>query len=479
MTTGPLAYSPNGCSIACASNAAIIIWDVQTGGAAEEIKCSPNNISLAWLSDGGTICTINSEDQTFIVHTYNVSSGIASSPGILQSGDNPHLWVDNESFWVMTIVRGGDDHGTINIFKVGSTLTKIQSIIFPLYNARVISFSLITHHISISNDLMLRIWNIQNTEYFSVNTGHFLSHCFSLDGSHFAASQKSSIHIWKYVSDCYIPWREFQYQGRSDSPLQFSPTLSSISSHSGNILQVLHLHEFPTALEYRYQPYVGLSHSGTHIATAYRGESTVEVRNLLAQTPSQLIETNLSIEGLALTGNILLVATSGSLMAWLLTKEGLVDGTFDDGQVSGSDIIWTISAQLQDHDLWMFWVKGQVGVVKLGGNATHVYHTETGEVLHPTQVPQPSTGDWHHLGMASYGRDYFCHHNLSQHNTPHKYSQQTLQPALQEGWVKDSTGKHWLWVLVEWRMDWDPADWRHDVTTQFSNIGGRRVLIKF
>ena len=43
---GPLAYSPDGRSIACTSDTAIIIWDVQTGGVAKEIKCSANSVSL-------------------------------------------------------------------------------------------------------------------------------------------------------------------------------------------------------------------------------------------------------------------------------------------------------------------------------------------------------------------------------------------------------------------------------------------------
>ena len=45
--TGPLAYAPDGRSIACASDTAIIIWDIQTGGVAKEIKHSTKSISVA------------------------------------------------------------------------------------------------------------------------------------------------------------------------------------------------------------------------------------------------------------------------------------------------------------------------------------------------------------------------------------------------------------------------------------------------
>jgi WD40 repeat protein len=36
--TGPLAYSPDGRSLACSSSRAIIIWDIQTGGVLKEDK---------------------------------------------------------------------------------------------------------------------------------------------------------------------------------------------------------------------------------------------------------------------------------------------------------------------------------------------------------------------------------------------------------------------------------------------------------
>ena len=100
---GPLAYSPDGRSIACASDTAIIIWDIQTGGVAKEVKRSTESISLVWSSDGQTLCVIGSEDRvTFVVHTSDVSSGTTLSSNTLQSGENPHLWTYDESFRVMT-----------------------------------------------------------------------------------------------------------------------------------------------------------------------------------------------------------------------------------------------------------------------------------------------------------------------------------------------------------------------------------------
>lgn len=481
---GPLAYSPDGRSIACASNIAIVIWDIQTGGVAREIECSPIDISLVWSLDGQTICTISSGDQAiFVVCTYSVSSGTAISSGTVQSGDNPHLWVDNNFFWVMTTTLGIYHHDTIDIFRVESTLTKIQSFsLIPMYNVRVRSFSPTTYHVSISNDLTLRIWDIQDAGSFSVTSGYFLSHCFSLDGSFFAASKKNSVYIWKNASNCYIPWRKFHSQDWSNSPLQFSPTSSSITSYSGNILQVLRVHELPAGLgEYSHQ-YVGLSHSCAYIATAknivdrdrYRG--AVEITNILTKAPLQLIGTDMHADGLVLTGNVLLVTDSQELKAWLLGEEGLVDGVNSDGQIHYGNYIWTIHLPQPHSDSWMLLVKGQVGVIKKDGNTLHVYHIGTGEVLHSTQVPQHSSSDLYHFSEVLHGRHYHYCHNLPPDITSPKYG---WQATLQEGWVKDSEGKHWLWVPAEWRKDWNPAGWRQDITTHINLVGGKYVIIKF
>jgi len=471
--TGPLTYSPDGRSIACAFNIAIIIWDIQTGGVAREIRSRANSISLAWSLDGQTICAIDSEGQrNFIVHMYDVSSGTVSFPGTLQSGDNPHLWTVNESFRVMTTVRSRSRIDTIDIFEVGSTLTRIQSFSPLLSNAKNMSFSPTTHHISISDDSTLCIFDIRNSGCLLHTEGHFLSRCFSPDGSLFAAYQNDVVWVWKYGSGRYTPCGELQCRGLSDPLLQFSPTPSSILCHSKDILQVLRLYGLPTSLETRHGQYVGLSHSGTRVATAHKMESIVTTTDLLAQTPPQSIDTDLAIEGLVLTGNVLLVTGSKQIVAWLLTEEGLVDGVIGDRRVGRKDSIWVIRFQF---GTCAFRVEGQVGVIRTDGSVLHVYHTDTGEVLNP----RVSRGDWDRLDDLHLGRSYLRFHNLSQYNTPLEDMWQTSQTTVREGWVKDAEGKHRLWVPVEWRTFWDPRDWRHDVTTQLSYLGDRLALIKF
>ena len=342
---GPLAYSPDGRSIACASDTTIIIWDIQTGGVVKEIRCNANSISLVLSSDGGTICTIDSEDQgTFTVHIYCVSSGTASSPGTLQSGRFPHLWTVDKSFQVMTTVWNGSYIDTIDIFQVGSTLLKIRSFSpFSFDAATSISFSPTTHNISFSGYNILSIFDVWSSEVLLRAEGNFDSQCFSSDGSLFAASQRDIVCVWKYDSGHYALCGNFQFQFLYNPPLQLSPTpSSSILGYSKNILQVLRLNELPTAPEIRCQQYVGLSRSGARVATAHETESTVTTTDILAQTPPQIIDTDVAIEGVILTGNVLLVAGSGRVVAWLLKEEGLVDGVTGDRTVGYGDSIGAV-----------------------------------------------------------------------------------------------------------------------------------------
>ena len=68
-------------------------------------------------------------DHTCIVYTYDITSDIMWSPGMLQSGDKPHLWAYNKTSQIMITVQGFEIC-TIKIFKAGSTLTEVES--FPL-----------------------------------------------------------------------------------------------------------------------------------------------------------------------------------------------------------------------------------------------------------------------------------------------------------------------------------------------------------
>ena len=163
-------------------------------------------------------------------------------------------------------------------------------------------------------------------------------------------------------------------------------------------------------------------------------------------------------------GNVLVVWGSTETVAWLLTKEGLVDGVIGNRRVVRSDSIWTTSQQKYR---WWFAADSQVGVLGLHTGTLHVYDTETGEVLDPTQVPEDNN------------RCRWGYNNIPQCNTLPEDRWQTSEDTLFEGWVKDPEGKHRMWVPAEWREGWDLGEWHHDARIQFSRLGGGSALVKF
>ena len=109
----------------------------------------------------------------------------------------------------------------------------------------------------------------------------------------------------------------------------------------------------------------------------------------------------------------------------------------------------------------------------------HYSHAGTGEVLGPIHAYFDFIGSYPYsprcIDRVVYNRVYRSY----QSDDLPKDSWQTSRTTLREGWVKDAEGKHRLWVPAEWRTEWNLADWRHDVTTQFSYLGGRIAVIKF
>ena len=99
-----LAYSRDGRSIASIFDTSLIIWDIQTGGVANEIRQRiVIDASLVWSSDGSRIAVMEAETaalpeakssvpKTYAVRTYEIVSGTMEFSSTFQSTDKPHLW---------------------------------------------------------------------------------------------------------------------------------------------------------------------------------------------------------------------------------------------------------------------------------------------------------------------------------------------------------------------------------------------------
>ena len=501
-----LTYSPDGRSLASCSDTAIMVWDTQTGGVVKEIECevTGDGLELVWSLDGKAIGTISPRvSGTLAVHTYEVTSGAIQSSGTVQSTRSAHIWAHDGSFRVMTttVDRKGR---AINVYEVGSALTKIEQFPFRSHFSVGI-FSPTAYRISVSvtgdndHDHQLLILDVRNSEVLLQETGRYWNPCFSLDGSVFSAFAGDHLPVWRYTSGRYIRWREFR---QAPMLLQFSPTLSSILGHAGALLHVLHLEYSPAALTMgsvvpthsrlldAFSPY------GTYIATTHHQESTITIVNLRSPnpSPSQFINTGLEISAMVLTGNVLLVKGSDTVVAWLLTEE-VVDEILNDRRIDRSDSLWDISPRAHaslwtrllqreggdggGDDFLEFSVEGEIAAIRRNGDIVRIYHTGTGEILEPDKAPLHPDRTWYRFHNPHRDDCNLYRRNLRKHHKPLKVDWPVSQTILREGWVKDPEGKHRLWLHARWRSAGNDVDWLDEVTTLRLKNPSELIIAKF
>ena len=490
-----LAYSPDGHSLAGCSSNAIIIWDTQTGGVVKKIECgvTGSQPELMWSLNGEKIALLLKVSRTLIVYTCDVASSVVQLSGKVQSVRSTHLWAHNESFQVMAVTGDGLKGWITEIFDAGSTLTKIESFKFRPHLTLGV-FCPATYRIVAytsgggSSDEKFFILEAQNSKVLLQETGKYWNHCFSPDGNVFAAVARDHLTIWRYTPRYYTEWRRFQQAPMS---LQFSPTSSSILGHTSIHLNVVHLDYSPTvsATEDHNQPLDAFTPYSTYIATTCYQESTITITNLCSQNPvtSQLIDTGSEILAIVLTGNILLVKGTNTVVAWLLTEEGVVDGIHDNRRASHNDCLWEAPLQntaafwtrllLQgnnDDNVPGFSVEGDIAAINYNDHTTCVYNTKTGEILPLDKAPPCTRYRFHHPRNEC--NQY--HHDLYKKHQSPKSDWPISQAILQEGWVKDPEGKHKLWLHPHWRSSQD-VDWLHNITTLRLRNHSLLVLVKF
>ena len=349
---GTHAYSPDGFSLACASDTAIIIWDIQTGGVAKEIPAKeirfsanrPYDLLLVWSLDGRIICALTWDLLSgYTVRRFDVVSCTEQSSVKPHSELRPRLWAHDTSLRVMTVGLCAETDQkwdrTIDIFEVGPTLTKIESFDVRLGGNdqdiggkdgwKIESFSPTTCRISVSDRSQdrLLVLDIRNWRRLLDETYLFGSHCFSPDGGIFAASQTNTVHIWKYDGSSCVAWRELSTPG-SFPDLQFSPTSASVLGAFRKVLKVWHLDDLSAPPAPHSTQSCTFPRSGAYLVTARNPGDTITITGVLSQTPLQLIRTGTEIYALILTGNVLLAVSSevglgpAVGVAWPLTEGG-------------------------------------------------------------------------------------------------------------------------------------------------------------
>ena len=491
---GPLAYSPDGCFLACNSGATIIIWDIQTGGVVKEIQRNvAYSNSLIWSLDGGSISTLvwDYRSETWIVYWYDVASSTELSLIRLQSSSQPYLWAFEKSFQVITMLWSVDC--TINIFKVGAIATKVKSFHVQVsYQNKywIGSFSPTTYCISLgsNNHLELFILNTQNLASILNEEGNFQSHCFSSNGSLFAAyifgdlDNLDYVHMWKFSSGHYTLWRKVSSQSSTQPNLLFSPASSAILGHFDHTLQLWHLDDSSISFAIHNQSFTTISYLHPYIATAYKGGSTVTITNLLLKMPLQFIDLDIKITEVGFTGNVLLVMGSGIddsrvIIAWLLTEGGLVNNIQNNRRADRNSSIWTIPVLPQygpDTIKFSLIPSAPIAVISSRRLILFAYNIGTGESI-PDKIGYPSRDN---LSLSSLRELEPLDIGHSQWSLqPHNYP--TPQFTLEEGWIIDVKGRYQLWLPVQWRVMADRRGlFRNTATIRLMSQENETIIIK-
>jgi hypothetical protein len=493
-----IAYSPDGRSLACysSSSATIIIWDIQTGGVASEIECGVAGTapeSLVWSSDGQTIGAVFASGWGWAVYVCDVTSGTMVSPGTLRSPHKPYLWPHNKSLRVLITSSYG--HRDFDIYEAGPTLLRIElfSIMPPTHgNPQTISFSPATGRISVVTDRPgLLIITGLNPEILLDEVGSFHGHRFSLNGELLAASGTESIQVWQYESNYYHRWKEIPFHnGPRDLPqdIQFSPSSSSsmLIPREG-FLKVAHLGITPTPLHNPPPPYSKISTNGAYIVTVThqstltpQHQSTLTITNLSSQTPSSFIQVDTRVDGLALTGNILLAVSGGEVIVWRLSAEGAVEGVPSGLVADQSHKIWSCARSMRGAVESL--VIGDTGIIRFYNDRLVCYNTDTGERYRSAQMQAPArSAPWHNLADNHNLHTHLHYHSFCEHNNPPEDNQLISIPSYKEGWVKYPEGEHphRFWLPPDWMTHrGDSRYWLDDIKTLWLH-GSELAVIKF
>ena len=490
LLKAPLQYSPDGRSLACGFSGGIVIWDIQTGGVAQIIECRSDMHSLVWSLDGRTIAAaLLSGAAVSGVNAYDVASGAQQFKAELDGEQGFHLWACEKTFRILTkSLSSFESDPRLSISEIGPTCIKIEPLPVVYSSPVTFGFSPSTRRLSLSGPDTLRILDVRNSQSLLEEKSKRSRPCFSPDGSHFAAPHGKGFRVWKFTSSRYVLFGEYSLPqiptfSLNQLRLEFSPTSTSVLSRYGSVLQIWRLRNPPTAPQTRRQC-AAISRSGRHVATAHESQTAVLVTDLHSQAPSQFIDVGGEIEGLAITGNVLLVAFAEEVMGWLLTEEGTVDGVIGNKRADRSDSIWTIASPARRPQLLHFRVGGQVGMIGTSSDDffPFVYHIETGGVpdrVHQLQrVDLPWVSFYQPLNFLEHR--YLRYYNTPHYDTPPEDGWLVSRAAMgKAGWVVDPEGKHRLWIPVEWRVPLDHKNWHHDITTLFVKVGDQPIIIKF
>jgi len=312
-------------------------WDLQTGGQTSTIPSilnaasTPNVPSLRHSSsthstDGKMFAAAGFGDSGNFISTYNPISGThVYSHHISEGHIVAQIWTHGEFFRFATVKPG-----SITIWQVGfnseHTLAEIESLPAPGDTGSEEHLFLPTlSRLAFILRGMVVIWDARDSRILLcfVGGGWLRGLSFSSDGRFFACAISQEIHLWKESPTGYVLHRKLVFN-TSVTPF-LSPDGESIiisKSHETQLWRTTYPINRPSSAPP--QPakqaefILAFSPDKSFVATGRLGESIATIVDLKSGDPWLVVDTNMKICGLGVTGSTAIVVGEGKIITWNL-----------------------------------------------------------------------------------------------------------------------------------------------------------------
>ena len=334
-----LSFSPDSRSLTLHAVEAIITWDVQTGGEAANIQTGRKaaNIPTAKYEDGfsstysidGRFFALLSKDRLdnrFHLTSYDLLLGTRTDHFRALTGPiAPQIWTHGGCIRFATV-----KNRSITISEVGfaSTYPPVEVESFPapdgIAHANEFLFLPALSRLAFVLIGAIEVWDAQNSRTLLECTETASNMTFSADGHLFAyAANLQEVLVWKESAAGYELHQQLPFTPPSNGELILSPSGRSIlmasqsiylSSTADPTLPLFSISKFDLRVGFT----LAFSPDESLAAIARKLGNTITVVNLTSGDRRLVIETDITIRALGVTGSTLVAVGGGKVVAWTI-----------------------------------------------------------------------------------------------------------------------------------------------------------------
>ncbi|KAF9791107.1 hypothetical protein BJ322DRAFT_1104775 [Thelephora terrestris] len=332
--TWRLSFSPDSRFLTQFSDCALTSWDLQTGGLVGTTllvdQFSPRSSSSTYSVDGKIIAVASKshDDTTFTIATYDLLPKARLYSYTPPKGHLiPPIWTDGERIRFVTMVPG-----SISVYEVGfisiNTLAEVETLPLPdrIPPSKNLLFLPTLSRLAFTLKGNALIWDARNSKPLLdfVGRDSFREMSFSPDGRFFACTTDRELHLWKESPVGYTPHQNVVLTGLGESarPL-FSPNgeyIIMLNGFSVNLWPTSDPFTPPSSIPDghgdRDDFLLEFSADETLAAVVPPEGGRIEIIDLETGDPRLVIEVDISIYCMGLTGSMVVVADYDGVAAW-------------------------------------------------------------------------------------------------------------------------------------------------------------------